>query len=280
MLADGAIIRIGETTIQFTDKADTTGIKGRTQVLLSELLPAAAPEATITGAGSNSQANLLSTISSSHQTLIGNIAIPSLAPQEDTLAIISRVSVTLLSPLSLDDTMQQVLECVFDTLPAERGYLMLPDNGSNTPPTLVCKASKRGVRKIPKKFKSVAPFSEHVLQQGASVLTSDAQQDPRFQDNGSIMLGGVRSVMAVPLAVEGRVWGMIYIDSPFQTNRFTERDLSLLTLIASVAAIRIEKCGCLICSKNKNGWPTNFRLLLKFNCGCIRLNRRRFPAMI
>jgi serine phosphatase RsbU (regulator of sigma subunit) len=54
------------------------------------------------------------------------------------------------------------------------------------------------------------------------------------------MLGGVRSVMAVPLAVEGRVSGMIYVDSAFAINRFTERDLQLLTLIAGVAAIRIE----------------------------------------
>jgi serine phosphatase RsbU (regulator of sigma subunit) len=34
--------------------------------------------------------------------------------------------------------------------------------------------------------------------------------------------------------------GMIYVDNPFHSNRFTERDLKLLTLIAGVAAIRIE----------------------------------------
>ena len=72
------------------------------------------------------------------------------------------------------------------------------------------------------------------------MLTSDAQQDPRFQERQSIVLGGLRSVMAVPLAVEERISGMIYVDNPFHTNRFTQRDLQLLTLIAGVAAIRIE----------------------------------------
>jgi GAF domain-containing protein len=83
-------------------------------------------------------------------------------------------------------------------------------------------------------------ITEQVLRQGESVLTSDAQQDPRFQEHRSIALSGIRSVMAVPLAVGGRVLGMIYVDSPFATNRFTTRDLQLLALIAGVAAIRIE----------------------------------------
>lgn len=95
-------------------------------------------------------------------------------------------------------------------------------------------------------------ITEQVLKQGASVLTSDAQHDPRFQERKSIMLSGLRSVMAVPIAVEGRVSGMIYVDNPFHINRFTERDLQLLTLIAGVAAIRIENVRLLEVQQEKN----------------------------
>lgn len=247
LLRDGDVIRIGETVIEFNDRADTTKTKGRTQILLAETHLPAEGEVTI-AAHRNSQANLLTTIDSSHQSVLAHtMHQPSsqlIAQQDDTLAIISRVSVTLLSPMSLDETLQQVLDCVFQAIPADRGYVMLlepPEGKKNAPLELVCKAQKvRGGGAGSAEVSLSRSITEQVLQQGKSTLTSDAQQDPRFQANQSIMLGGIRSIMAVPLAIEGRVLGMVYVDSPLHTNRFTKRDLELLTLIAGVAAIRIE----------------------------------------
>jgi phosphoserine phosphatase RsbU/P len=248
LLRDGDVIRIGETAIEFNDRADTTKTKGRTQILLAETHLPSDSEVTIASAARNSQANLLTTIDSSHQTLLAHtMHQPSsqlLAQQDDTLAVISRVSVTLLSPQSLDETLSQVLDCVFQAIPADRGYVMLlepPEGKKNAPPELVCKTQKTRAGSAASHEVSLSrSITEQVLNQGKATLTSDAQHDPRFQANQSIMLGGVRSIMAVPLAIEGRVLGMIYVDSPLHTNRFTKRDLELLTLIAGVAAIRIE----------------------------------------
>jgi serine phosphatase RsbU (regulator of sigma subunit) len=80
---------------------------------------------------------------------------------------------------------------------------------------------------------------DEVIQRGKSVLTSDAQHDPRFA-SGTVVLQGVRSVLAVPLGVSDKVFGLIYADSPIADNRFTEDHLKLLTTLASVAAIRVE----------------------------------------
>jgi len=74
---------------------------------------------------------------------------------------------------------------------------------------------------------------------GKSVLTSDAQHDPRFA-SGTMVLQGVRSVLAVPLGVSEKVFGIIYADSPIAEGRFTEDHLKVLTTLASVAAIRVE----------------------------------------
>lgn len=251
MLRDGDVIRIGETAIEFNDRADTTRTKGRTQILLADSYTPSEGEVTIAGTVSNSQANLLTTIDSSHQTLIAQaihqpISQPSaqiITQQDDTLALISRVSVTLLSPLSLDDTLYQVLDCVFQAIRADRGYVMLletPEGKKNAPPELVCKAQKTRGGDNSTEVSLSRSITEQVLQQGKALLTSDAQHDPRFAANQSIMLGGIRSIMAVPLAIEERVLGMVYVDSPLHSNRFTKRDLELLTLIAGVAAIRIE----------------------------------------
>ena len=247
-LRDRDIVRIGETEIEYSEHADTAPARGRTSILFSDSSFAPLPEATITAGDRNSAANLISSLESSNMTLI-SASGKALAPEsveDDALAVISRVSLKLLKGLSLDDTLQQVLECVFEVFSADRGYVMLfeaPEGDPKGASELVCKAMKMRKQGAPNDLTNVEisrAISERVLRQGASVLTSDAQQDPRFQDRRSIALGGLRSVMAVPLAVEERISGMIYVDNPFHTNRFIERDLQLLTLIASVAAIRIE----------------------------------------
>jgi serine phosphatase RsbU (regulator of sigma subunit)/pSer/pThr/pTyr-binding forkhead associated (FHA) protein len=252
-LRDRDIIRIGETEIEYSERADTAPARGRTSILFSDSGFAPLPEATIVPDSRNSAANLLSSLEVSHKTqiaplapLVGEATLVSKSVEEDALAVISRVSLMLLKPLSLDETLGQVLECVFDVVPADRGYIMLfeaPEDDANSAPELVCKALKMRTPAATNGSAEVEisrTISDQVLKKGASVLTSDAQQDPRFQERHSIVLGGLRSVMAVPLAVEGRISGMIYVDNPFHTNRFTERDLQLLTLIAGVAAIRIE----------------------------------------
>jgi serine phosphatase RsbU (regulator of sigma subunit) len=167
----------------------------------------------------------------------------------DMLAVISRVSVALLSSLSLDETLNQVLDFVFAALPADHGYLMLLEKSPHRKELeLICKTMKTR-QPLPAseqaEVKISHSISEQVLKQGISVLTSDAQHDPRFQQNQSIVLSGIRSVMAVPLMIDGRILGMIYVDSSFGTNRFTEPQLQLLTLIAGVAAIRIENARLL-----------------------------------
>src|SRR6185503_12851069 len=198
-LQDRDRVRIGETEIEYSEKADTAPTGSRTSILLSDSGAGAVPEATITAESRKSASDLLSSLEAVQRTQIrpapGQIGYA----QDDTLAIISRVSLTLLSPLSLEETLEQVLDCVFAALPADRAYmLLLEKREADGEPELVCKALKS---------RSIAPnslsqveisrsISEQVLNHGVSVLTQDALHDPRFQEHRSIALGGIRSVMA------------------------------------------------------------------------------------
>src|SRR5581483_7802361 len=56
----------------------------------------------------------------------------------------------------------------------------------------------------------------------------------------SIVLQRVRSMMAVPLQTGDRVIGLIYVDNGSVFRPFSPEDLDLLTVMANVAAIRIE----------------------------------------
>ena len=72
------------------------------------------------------------------------------------------------------------------------------------------------------------------------MLVRDAQLDEAFRERMSIVEQKVRTLMAVPLQTKERIIGLIYVDSPYMLREFTKDDLSLLTVMANVAAIRIE----------------------------------------
>jgi sigma-B regulation protein RsbU (phosphoserine phosphatase) len=160
-----------------------------------------------------------------------------LEPQRpDLLALVSKVGVTLLSNVSFSETLEEVMSLVFESLPAERGFLLTCDHAQQ----LECRVARtRTTRLLCEEAVVCQSITERVLTTKAAVLTSDARQDPRFAGSQSILLGDIRSVMCVPLLFREQLHGLIYVENPYQ-RRFTPDDLEVLTTIASVAAVKIE----------------------------------------
>jgi phosphoserine phosphatase RsbU/P len=79
-----------------------------------------------------------------------------------------------------------------------------------------------------------------VLQKGRSLLIHDVRSDQDFRTQKSIAAQEIRSILAVPLQTDERVIGMLYLDSPHLVRKFTAEDLNLVTVMANIAAIRIE----------------------------------------
>jgi serine phosphatase RsbU (regulator of sigma subunit) len=238
----GDIVRIGETEIEYTS-GEQDMLSGAT-VYLTGLAGQSLPADTITSPiPSRSTNDLISSIRSgaisgeSRARSAARTAMKPQAPSRDLLSIVSQVGIALLPRTSLEDTLKMTIDLVFQAIPAERGFLFLKENGE-----LTCKIA-RGVNEAALPTASQVQLSRSitnkVLSEGASVLTSDAMHDPRFQAQHSVVLSQIRSVMAVPLASGEEIFGMVYVDNPFN-NRFQEEDLKVLTTIASVASIKIE----------------------------------------
>ena len=102
---------------------------------------------------------------------------------------------------------------------------------------------------------SEAPISisstilDYVLDRAEGVRTCDATDDARFDAAASIVQGGVREALCVPLQGRYDIVGALYIDtytSPGQivkrgkTHRFTDEHLRLITAIGHQAALAIE----------------------------------------
>ena len=73
-----------------------------------------------------------------------------------------------------------------------------------------------------------------------SILVNDVQSNEAFRAMHSLVQQQVRMLMAAPLQTKDDVIGLIYVDSPSLIREFTADDLSMLTVLANVAAIRIE----------------------------------------
>jgi serine phosphatase RsbU (regulator of sigma subunit) len=89
-------------------------------------------------------------------------------------------------------------------------------------------------------FQISTTVRDRVIREKTSILVRDAQMDQNLRQHMSIVEQKVRSILAVPLQTNDRVIGLIYLDSPNHIREFSREDLNLLTVMANVAAIRIE----------------------------------------
>jgi sigma-B regulation protein RsbU (phosphoserine phosphatase) len=232
-LTSGGRIQIGETEIIFDDGTYNSSM-GATMITDNT---GSLPEATIAlASGDRTTSGLLEAIEGA-RTKPEEIADTSRAREGDLLALISKVGITLLASTTLNETMEQIVSLVFEAVPADRCLLMMRDEGSEELRVAVARLRDR-VGEVGEIRVSRNVMDEVVIR-GKSVLTSDAQHDPRFA-SGTVVLQGIRSVLAVPLGVSDKVFGIIYADSPIADGRFTEDHLKVLTTLASVAAIRVE----------------------------------------
>ncbi|HVF48564.1 MAG TPA: SpoIIE family protein phosphatase [Pyrinomonadaceae bacterium] len=240
-LANGTRIQIGETEIEFRDKSHLAEVS---EAMISADMSAPVPEATIAlDSGHRTTSGLLEAIEGARTQTSGSSLLPRrMTEQSDLLALISKVGVTLLASATLDETLQQVAALVFEAVPADRCLIMLRDDVSGELQARVAELRER--RGDVGEIRVSRTIIEEVVGQGRSVLTSDAQHDPRFMSQ-TMTIQGIRSVLAVPLGVGDKIFGIIYADSPLAESKFTEDHLKVLTTLGSVAAIRVENARLL-----------------------------------
>lgn len=227
-LSSNGVIQIGETSITFVN--DQPSFPNVSATLLGENTSTLDPATTIALTGRRNPTTEILVSQSSSRT--------------DLLGLISKVGVTLLSSTGLDDTLDQVASLVFEAVPASRVVIMLRDPALNDELQIKV-ARQRGIEEPLSEIRISRNVMSEVVEHGKAVLTSDAQADPKFASQ-TIVLQGIRSVLAVPLSVDERhIFGLIYADSPTNQTTFKEEHLDILTTLASVASIRVENASLL-----------------------------------
>jgi putative nucleotidyltransferase with HDIG domain len=137
---------------------------------------------------------------------------------------------------------QRVLEEVLDSLialmHAERGFLMLRDANGGLRPEIA-----RGIEHI-NLIEQAFAFSHTVVHKvadsGEPLLTTNAQEDPRFGDQVSVMAYQLRSIICAPLKIKDQLIGVIYVDNRAKAGLFREADLEVIKAFANQAAVAID----------------------------------------
>ncbi len=80
----------------------------------------------------------------------------------------------------------------------------------------------------------------HVIQNAQALVLPNALTDEIFGSKASILGLKIRSVMCVPLLVQGEVIGALYVENRSMAGVFDDEDVEPLRLFANYAAVTIE----------------------------------------
>ena len=143
----------------------------------------------------------------------------------------------IVSILNLDRLLESILSRAIVLVAAERGFLMLQQGDD----FVVAAARQFAQGEVDDAQIQVSyGIIRRVLASREPVLTTNAQEDPRFQTSHSVIAYQIRSVLAAPLLAKEELIGAIYVDTRLSARLFGESDLALLSAMANQAAVAIQ----------------------------------------
>ncbi len=148
----------------------------------------------------------------------------------DTIKLLIRAGRELVAQKPPAQLYDDILQLSLEAVGASRGVLLTVEEGN------WCIRASRGDQ-----FHISTAVRDRVINARRSLLIRDVRFDSELRQRHSIVMQKVHSLMAVPLQTDDNVLGLIYVDTPHAWRNFTPEDLNLLTVMANIAAMRIER---------------------------------------
>jgi adenylate cyclase len=129
----------------------------------------------------------------------------------------------------------RILDVVFELVRAETGAVLLFDANHQLVPwaTRICRGETEQIV-------ISRTIVDQVIRKKAAMLATDALSDGRWSNSESVVLSGVRSLMAVPLMKSERIYGLLHVGNSSETGAFGQADLELLTGIGTGAGVALS----------------------------------------
>ena len=154
------------------------------------------------------------------------------------LRALAETSNVINSSLNLTLVLNEVMDTIVHLTGAERGFLMLKDNKGELQFRVARNVERESLNSEASQISRTVV--EQVAKDGVPVVTTNAQADPRFSAQESVVGYNLRSIVCVPLKIRDTITGVIYVDNRIRTGLFTESERDLLAAFGNQAAIAIE----------------------------------------
>lgn len=163
------------------------------------------------------------------------------------LEAISEVSRTITSNLYLEDILKLIVTVTAEITDSKICSLMLLDEKTHE---LVLKATQSMSEAYNKKppLKNGEGIAGKVAALNKPMAVYDLSKEPEYKYKAIAAKEALKSLLSVPLAVKGRVIGVInnYTSYP---HKFTKTETAILTTVANQAAIVIENAELMVKTK-------------------------------
>jgi len=155
------------------------------------------------------------------------------------LRALQEVGAVINSSLEQTEVLNAVMDTIIQLTGAERGFMMLVDEDTGEFQVEVARNINRETLEG-SSFEISLSIVNSVAKSGDPVVTTNAQADPRFAGQESIISYNLRSILCVPLKIKDNIIGVIYADNRIVSGIFVDADRDLLASFANQAAVAIE----------------------------------------
>jgi len=201
----------------------------------------------------------------------GDLDNAALRRHAERLELLNEVHRALGRSMALPELLELILDCAWKALAPEEGVIVLRDA-----PGRYRRATARRAAGSRTEALLSRTLHEEVIEKRQAALVCDIAADEKFGHAASLMMSGVRSLIAAPLFDDQGPLGMIALDSRAHVRSFTADDLELLTSLASVAALRIRNIALVEESAERRRLEEEIKLARAIQVGLLP---RELPAL-
>lgn len=168
-------------------------------------------------------------------------------PYQEQINALTKISRAIASDIYLEDILRLIVTVTAEMLGSNICSLMLVDEKKNE---LVIRATQSVSEEYNKKppLKVGEGIAGKVVKENKPIAIKDVNKEKEYKHKDIAKKEGLCSLLCVPLAVKGKVIGVIncYTSRP---HDFNETEINILISVANQAAVAIENAELLVKSK-------------------------------
>jgi adenylate cyclase len=152
------------------------------------------------------------------------------------LLTLYRITEELVVSKDLDEILDYIMDQIFEIFAPSQATVLLTDHtGVPVPRKERSTESTGSTRPIS------STIANRIMRDRVAILTDNALEDPRFEMGESVVIDGIRSVMASPIWEDRTILGVLYVDRLDMIGGYTSEDLDLLTAMGHQTALAMQR---------------------------------------